>query len=574
MGGTYWYYVRLPCDLQGSIIHRQPADQSFLSRQYLLDDDVEHYNQTEPATSHCAFLPGQPVNVLQVPILLPDSEPIRSRQGVVRNTHTFNTPDYRTMNPEDRFMNPRQPPKPKLPRLRTSLQQPAPAWSFQTSPLSYVTNRSASQPSSAAGKPRGHGSRDSFGSKASRSVSPPRSRDLRAAFRRLNTSTPDLTTNNTAGNEEAVMRPSAAYGPQPEAPCPRDSDPVEKESELPFRRPPADNHGSLSIQDRRALKSKARDPSPFRNPLTVDTRSERSEAFSQNDAVPTLRAIAQDIAVTGDSTTPTPFSFKDKRLPTLPNTPSSVMDEALRDLDDREKALDAENLGSHFSDFSATDESSASYSPPCEKSRFSEWSTETEHGYPDSMMSITSKHAERPLSHASSSTDDAQTPGYLQPSHATECSYPDTPHLTVNSQPSPAVSMPSDSPGLPLPVPRLTVSGSPSELDVAGLSIEDEAGHVETNPKRHAAFFGSLDPVKGLGLSRPGNPAVPLPEDEQRDLPAPPPHVDEEIEVETEGQGQGHDRERKSEQPPPMQEMMDELSYLKNMIQSAPGGMI
>lgn len=29
MGGTYWYYVRFPCDLRDFIIHRQPADQSF-----------------------------------------------------------------------------------------------------------------------------------------------------------------------------------------------------------------------------------------------------------------------------------------------------------------------------------------------------------------------------------------------------------------------------------------------------------------------------------------------------------------------------------------------------------------
>lgn len=359
------------------------------------------------------------------------------------------------------------------------------------------------------------------------------------------------------------MRPAAAHGPRPQAIHHRDSSPIDSEPELPFRRSStAGNHESLTIQDRRALKLKSRDPSPFRNPLTVNTRSDRFETpFAQQNEVPSLRAIAQEIAVNGDSITPTPFTFKDKRLPTLPNTPSSVMDEALEDLDAREKALDAENLGSHFSDFSATDESSGSHSPPVERSHFSEWSTDTEQIPTESMVSASTFNniAERPPSPI---VEEAETPDYLQPSYAAECSDPDTPHLTVNSQPSPAISMPSDSPGITPPVPRLAISDSPSELDVSGLSIED-AAQVETNPKRHAAFFGAMDPVKGLGLApSPENSALYLSEAIQRDMAATPHASDD-----PEGHGQIAGQSAAT-----MQEMMDELSYLKNMIQ--PGGMI
>lgn len=515
--------------------------------------------------------------MLEVPVLLPDSEPIHSREGRISDSQTLNTPDYRTMKPEDRFMNPRPPPQPKMPRLRSSLQQPAPAWTFNSSPLSVITNRTASLPASASGNSRSRGSRESIASRASRSLSPPRSRGLRDALHRLNASTPDLTAAHGSNDEIQEMRPGAAHGPRRRQANPRDDHSNRaniKGIKPPPLRPSSRNHESLTIQDRRALKSKPRDPSPFRNPLTVNTRSDRFETvFSQHNDVPSLRAIAQEIAVSGDSTTPTPFSFKDKRLPTLPNTPSSVMDEALRDLDDREKELDAENLGSHFSDFSATDESSGSHSPPCERSRFSEWSTDTEQNVSGSFNSFSGFSAIPEHPPPSPDTDDVETPSFLRPTHAAESSDPDTPHLTVNSQPSPAVSMPSDSPSISVPFPRVTVAGSPSEVDVSGLSIEDDAGderEVETNPKRHAAFFGAFDPVKGLGLSPNAENFELLREAVQREKAATP--------RASYSGPDGHAQDRASGQAPgqsaTMQEMLDELSYLKNMIQSEQGGMI
>ncbi|KAI9838072.1 MAG: hypothetical protein M1819_006227 [Sarea resinae] len=86
MGGRYWYYYRL-------------------------DHDVEHHNPSEPSTTACPFLPGQPVNVLDVPIEA-ESEERRGRSDSRVAT--------RTMNPDDKYLAPRAVPVPKLPRLTTS----------------------------------------------------------------------------------------------------------------------------------------------------------------------------------------------------------------------------------------------------------------------------------------------------------------------------------------------------------------------------------------------------------------------------------------------------------------------
>jgi len=124
---------------------------------------------------------------------------------------------------------------------------------------------------------------------------------------------------------------------------------------------------------------------------------------------------------------------------------------------------------------------------------------------------------------------------------------------------------------------------------MADLSINDEDGdhehsehseYVESNPKRRAAFFGELDPVKGLGLSpSPGNSAMLFRDAVERDLAATP-HVS----VGSVGMGrESLSSGRLAGQNATMQEMMDELSYLKSMIQNgqdlngqneAPQGMI
>ena len=126
MGGTYWYY-------------------------YKLDDDIEFHNSVEPSTTQCPMLPGQLVNVLNMPIALSGN---RSRNDSVSSTSS----QKRTLNPSDKFMNPRPvPSKPELPRLNTSPPLVQSSWSSKhNTPSSSQASRSAtsaksgSQPGSAA----------------------------------------------------------------------------------------------------------------------------------------------------------------------------------------------------------------------------------------------------------------------------------------------------------------------------------------------------------------------------------------------------------------------------------------
>ncbi|GIC91543.1 uncharacterized protein Aud_007988 [Aspergillus udagawae] len=552
MGGTYWYY-------------------------YLLDNDVEYFNEAEPVTSLCPLLPGQPLNVLQVPVILPDTRHTPSFQ----DSPSSRKADIRTMNPEDKYMNPRRPPKPKLLRLRTSpplLQAPTPAWSFNTSPLGALTNRAASQPSSSVNKtPR------SSGSKAARSVSPPRSRGLRAAIRYLNASSPDLSNTNRSDGEldskvkdaSEVCRtgssgkgrfdfPEYSFHDFNPASTVRQYENALHAEDLPFRRPAsADNETPLtmSIQDRRAFNTKSMEHLSCRSPLTLETQPDNTSA-SEECASKTFSYMAAELlaalespsflrtATIPDATTPTPFTYKEKRLPTLPNSPSSVMDEALRDIDARERELDTENLGSHFSDFTETEDSvvGSSY---CERSHFSEWSTDTEIISPESMTSSSTFNNDNQLSRNSG---DAEISDHLVPSLASDASDPNTPHLTVNSN---STSIAGDSPHFDLPLPRLTVSLSPSDLDMAGLGIEDMY-NVERDPKRHAAFFGAMNAFETLGLVKsPDASTIEFSEDvknntasltDNRDVP-----------------------NRLSCASTSMLDMMDELAYLRNVIQSGTG---
>ncbi|EAW07262.1 uncharacterized protein ACLA_019670 [Aspergillus clavatus NRRL 1] len=558
MGGTYWYY-------------------------YLLDDDIEYYNEAEPVTTHCPFLPGQPLNVLHVPIILPDTRPTH----VFQDSPSYRKADVRTMNPEDKYMNPRRPPKPKLPRLRTSpslLQQPTPAWSFSTSPLGALANRAASQPSSSGTQvPR------SSGSKPARSVSPPRSRGLRAAFRHLNVSSPDL---GSTHNWDEELKPLTARipglfstGDREEVrhdfiePSHNDAGHVmhrkpHEEShqveDLLFRRPAStgdDSPVTLSIQNRRAMSTKSMEHLSCRSPLTLESQPDNRPA-GEKGAHSTFSIMAAELlaaldspsflktakpASISDATTPTPFTYVDKRLPTLPNTPSSVMDEALRDIDARERNLDTENLGSRFSDFTEAEESCAG-SSYYERSHFSEWSTDTELASPESMTSSSTFNVE---SQPSPNPDPAEFPDLLKPSVASEFGDLDTPHLTVNSKPSPPSSIAGDSPHFNLPLPRLSISLSPSDFDVAGLGIDDMF-NVERDPKRHAAFFGAMESIKALGISPSPDASTMHFPDDIRDDRAPP---SETCDIPN----------RLSHASTSLLEMMDELSYLRNVIQSGTG---
>ncbi|KAF2104105.1 hypothetical protein NA57DRAFT_70318 [Rhizodiscina lignyota] len=91
MGSTYWYYYRVDGGM------------------------VETYDEAEPNTTSCPLLPGQCVNVLDVP-----------SDGSVESAPQLSTSSsaaVQTLNPEDRYVNPRPAPRPKLPRLITPVSR-------------------------------------------------------------------------------------------------------------------------------------------------------------------------------------------------------------------------------------------------------------------------------------------------------------------------------------------------------------------------------------------------------------------------------------------------------------------
>lgn len=83
-GGTYWYYFRL-------------------------NDETEAYDDSKEFTTTCPLLPGQPVNVIEVPSEVQDT-PIRARSASMDIAVTIGSlPSTHTLNPSDKF-NPLNPP--------------------------------------------------------------------------------------------------------------------------------------------------------------------------------------------------------------------------------------------------------------------------------------------------------------------------------------------------------------------------------------------------------------------------------------------------------------------------------
>lgn len=162
MGGTYWYY-------------------------YQLNNDVDYHNPAEPSTTSCPMLPGQVVNVLNVPVHF-SSGHHKHRNATVSSTSS----QLWTMNPQDKYLNPRPAPNPIPTRSNTSASQTSapdpeclPSITL-AGPGCSRHRRIASLPSSAVSLksfrlPR-KASRDAGG----RLASPPhRSTGLRAAFRQF-----------------------------------------------------------------------------------------------------------------------------------------------------------------------------------------------------------------------------------------------------------------------------------------------------------------------------------------------------------------------------------------------------
>ncbi|OAP64373.1 hypothetical protein AYL99_00345 [Fonsecaea erecta] len=403
MGGTYWYY-------------------------YKLDDEIEFHNSAESSTTSCPMLPGQLVNVLNVPFALTNSS--RSRNDSVSSTSS----DYRTMNPTDKFLNPRPvPAKPSLPRLKTSptlLQQ---SWSSSSSPASAsslpsrrgrsTSTTTTSQPSSANAyrvvrmKPSIEPPSRSASRGSNRSVG------IIGAFRAL--TSPRLASPDTPIDRGRVLPDDSAARSRSKGVSERSITPKrtipgtsalipevdattisEDPGELLLRRPinGSESFGHVPISSfayHRRQRSVSREPSSLRSSLQPDTTNIGmfDETAVQYQPLATLKEVASAtntpvwpltaVKVEGEKEAGdirVPLDLE-KRLPTLPNTPSSAYPPSVMDEPSTNDELDdIANLRSHFSCTTIQTESPTDSFLPHDRSRFSDWTDGTDKFSPQSEL--------------------------------------------------------------------------------------------------------------------------------------------------------------------------------------------
>jgi hypothetical protein len=479
------------------------------------------------------------------------------------------------MNPEDKFMNPRKPPpQPQSVRLQTSAsvrRDPSPASS--KSPMTRV-HRSASQPYSATRK--GH-------KKDSRSMSPPAARALVAALRQPTDADRKLETAHWANTPTRSPQRGESDEKHRNVPGIKVNAEIAVPSSAIFPNKPGPV-GPSTIQSRRAMKAATGDAAPGCL-LTVQTRPEprkpspsRSAANGKTglDETGAIREALKGFASSSDLPTPTAAftkEKKEKRLPTLPNTPSSVMDEAVRAIDERDKAMDGEIPRSHFSSMTVTtDDSTHSRFIP-ERSRFSEWSTDTDTEYNPCASMVSTSSFSNHYFDETSADDRWKTPDLSQSGDGATNTDPNTPHLTVHSKPSSPNSASGELPPWNVSLPEFTVSLSTPGIECSGLGIEN-MDEVESNPKRHAALFSALESMESFSMSRsPNGSPITLPHI-PKDYGTPRKLSDTEREVSEASLERIRSRRSNAffSENATMQEMMDELSYLRNMIQSEMDG--
>ncbi|KAK2742624.1 hypothetical protein FQN55_007743 [Onygenales sp. PD_40] len=393
MGGTYWYY-------------------------YQLDNEVDYFNEAEPVTTACPFLPGQPLNVLNVPIHLPSSQ--RDSSPVPQ------TSNQETMNPDDKYMNPRAPPRPVLPRLATS-----PAMLMRhdypmTSPLSScfslspVNDRSFSHPRAIATRRRfripGKLSLD-----LKNAINPsPLPISLRSAFKNFSSPRPVVNDENNRGRRQekeggnnSLQVPGSARnsrgGSNTSSPLWYSFESPRKELPYPSELCVADSNSSSVYPSREQSSQRTAGSSPLKTRWKIEESLPHKVDGGKTGPLPyiTLEALQESLSQqhTPKEVLPsmlkpsteapepsTPLDLYGKRLPTLPNSPSSVLDAELLTMDEANpcNASEEEYFQSHFSDFTTESPddsySSESFLQPG-GSRFSECSTDTDNISPCSMTS-------------------------------------------------------------------------------------------------------------------------------------------------------------------------------------------
>lgn len=357
----------------------------------------------------------------------------KSRNGSVSSTSS----ELRTMNPGDKFLNPRRAPVPKLPRLQTSpplhqmLESAAgsPFGSAPSSAHSLLSSFGSSQPSSANGLRKFRLPRKPSSDGKSRSLSPPKGLrsptkrlNLRAAFKgrvdlKANTrparrspsserwdlkpppslahtnNCRDLKSSNHARSQNGSRNGSRAQSPQNSDGRP--SAELMMSKPLPLRRQPSgisvdgeDKVPLTSFQSHRRARSRSREPSPLRNSLLFA----KNGSDQQNDflsTVPQARSLEPLVEASSNQATPAgPVTARkvpetealqadqqdltEKRLPTLPNSPSSAYDPSfIENSPTKSLSEDLQQLESHFSSWTTTTTSSGTSPPNADRSHFS-----------------------------------------------------------------------------------------------------------------------------------------------------------------------------------------------------------
>ncbi|KLJ08101.1 hypothetical protein EMPG_16444 [Blastomyces silverae] len=441
MGGTYWYY-------------------------YQLDNEVDFFNEAEPVTTSCALLPGQPLNLLNVPIHLPSSQTHLGR-GTRPASRISN---HETMNPADKYMNPRAPPRPVLPRLTTS-----PAKLMRTdyglssplssgSSLSPVNERRFSHPHALATRRRFRvGGKLSLDLRIAINHSP-KTNSLRSAI--LNFASPRLGENeeNRARRHHKVEKSQIIRVPEPESyptshsnnlsPTWSIAESLNKPLPFPQDSYVADGYVPCEYSSRNQSLGESRRPSPLKatwaveDPLAYRLDSGATERTRYLPIDPYQEPMAQQSTPRGivphqsaggmlAPETTSPLYLDGKRLPSLPHSPSSAFDAELHSAEETAHLSlgDEEYLQSHFSDFTA-DSPDNSYSPDSflqpGGSRFSEYSTDTDNASPCSMTSASTFNNDNTFSPTADEDNEAAFEAAL-----TDPSAPTSSLFDIASNPSP-----------------------------------------------------------------------------------------------------------------------------------------
>lgn len=365
------------------------------------------------------MLPGQLVNVLNVPFAL--SSTSRSRNASISSTSS----EFRTMDPMDKFLNPRPAPaKPPALRLKTSPSLIQRSWSSASPPTSAtslasrrgrsLSSKGSSQPSSAntlrvirlTKKP----SVEERSRSNSRSSN--RSGGIIGAFRALKSpriASPDdfsdrgIPTPIEPTSREDLMATSkfqtTAITEEVDFAYPGPTQGLALRREFHEGADGSAVTMMSSFGHHRRQRSLSRDPSPLHHSLSLQGPAEKRSmdetslpyqpletlnevASTSNTPLWPLTAVKVEGQQVVDENHP-PLDLE-KRLPTLPNTPSSAYPPSICDEPAECGSYEIENLRSRFSNTTIGTESYTNSYIQNNQSRFSDWTDCTTRASPKS----------------------------------------------------------------------------------------------------------------------------------------------------------------------------------------------